>query len=96
MVLYICVDFWLLALKSRDISQAENKVTVFKAEQIHKMLIIFIRKGRKLSFFDLLSFGNSYFFLGLRLITWFKSQEPKANTGVDDPCRSLRCYKIMY
>ena len=50
MVLYICVDFWLLALKSRDISQAENKVTVFKAEQIHKMLIIFIIKGQKLSF----------------------------------------------
>ena len=27
-VLYICVGFWLLALESRDLSQAETKISV--------------------------------------------------------------------
>ena len=27
-VLYICVSFWLLAYKSRDLSQAETKINV--------------------------------------------------------------------
>ena len=38
-VLYICVSCWLLAHESRDLSQDETKITVARAEQIHKMLI---------------------------------------------------------
>ena len=34
-------SFWLLAVGSRDLSQAEKKITVVKDEQIHKMPIIF-------------------------------------------------------
>ena len=42
MVLYSCVSFCLLAQESRDISQAETKITlVKKAEQVHKMTPIF-------------------------------------------------------
>ena len=33
--------FWLLAVKSRDLSQAEKKITVAIAEQILKMSTIF-------------------------------------------------------
>ena len=40
LVLYICVNFWLLAHKSHDLSQVETKL-LLKAEQIHKMTTIF-------------------------------------------------------
>ena len=33
-VVYICSRIWLLAVGSRDLSQAEKKITVAKAEQI--------------------------------------------------------------
>jgi hypothetical protein len=49
-VIYICSSSWLLANKSRDLSQVEKKITVVKADQIHKMTIIFTQNGQKLSF----------------------------------------------
>ena len=36
-VVYICSSFELLADESRDLSQAEKKITIVKIEQIHKM-----------------------------------------------------------
>ena len=48
MVVYICSSSWLLAGGSRDLSQAEKKITVVKDEQIHKMTIIFTQNGQKL------------------------------------------------
>ena len=41
--------FKQLAVESRDLSQAEKKVTVVKPEQIFKMTIIFSQKGQKWS-----------------------------------------------
>ena len=38
-------SFWLLAVESRDFSHAEKERTAFKAEQIHKMTIIFTQNG---------------------------------------------------
>ena len=49
-VVYICVSSWLLANKSRDLSQAEKKITVVKPEQIQRMTINFTQNGQKLSF----------------------------------------------
>ena len=43
-------SFWLLGVESRDFSHAENKKTACKAEQIHKMTVIFTQNGPKLSF----------------------------------------------
>ena len=41
-MLYICVSFWFLAHESRDLSQAETKITlVKKTEQIHKKTTVF-------------------------------------------------------
>ena len=34
MVVCICSSSWLLAVKSRDLSQTEKKITIAKAEQI--------------------------------------------------------------
>ena len=39
--------FKLFALRSRDLSQAEKKVTVVKSEQMHKMKIIFTENDQK-------------------------------------------------
>ena len=44
LVLYMSSGFWLLRVESRDFSQAEKKRTACKAEQIHKMTIIFTQK----------------------------------------------------
>ena len=44
MVLYMSSGFWLLRVESRDFSQAEKERTACKAEQIHKMTIIFTQK----------------------------------------------------
>ena len=41
MVLYMSSSFWLLVVESRDFSHAEKERTASKAEQIHKMTIIF-------------------------------------------------------
>ena len=40
-VLYMSSGFWRLPVESLDFSQAENERTACKAEQIHKMTIIF-------------------------------------------------------
>ena len=37
-------NFWLLAVGSRDISQAEKEITACKVEQIHKLTTIFTQK----------------------------------------------------
>ena len=34
-------SFWLLAVRSRDLSQFEKDITACRAEQIHKMTPIF-------------------------------------------------------
>ena len=39
-VVYMSSSFWLLAVESRDLSQAEKETTAFKAEQIKKMTTI--------------------------------------------------------
>ena len=39
-VLYICVSCWLLAHESPDLFQAEAKIHLLKAEQIHKITTI--------------------------------------------------------
>ena len=41
MVLYMSSSFGLLGVESRDFSQGEKERTACKAEQIHKMTIIF-------------------------------------------------------
>ena len=43
-------SFWLLGVDSRDLSQAEKERTAYKAEQIHKMTIIFIQNAPRLLF----------------------------------------------
>ena len=50
LVVYMSSRFWLLASESRDLSQAEKEMTACKAEQIHKMTIIFTQNGPRLSF----------------------------------------------
>ena len=40
-LLYMSSSFWLFGVESRDFSQAQKERTDFKAEQIHKMTIIF-------------------------------------------------------
>ena len=40
-VVYMSSNFWLLALGSRDLSQADKETTACKAEQIHNMTNIF-------------------------------------------------------
>ena len=49
-VLYMCSSFWLLGVESCDFSHAEKERTACKAEQIHKMIIIFTQNGPRLSF----------------------------------------------
>jgi hypothetical protein len=66
--------FKLLAVESSDLSQAEKKTIFVKAEQIHKMIIIFTQKRSKVAilsensyhFQNLLSSRNSCFLLSLR------------------------------
>ena len=40
-------NFWLLAVGSRDFSQAEKETNLCKAEQIHKMTTTFIQNDNK-------------------------------------------------
>ena len=40
-VVYMSSSFWLLAVGSNDLSQAEKEITACKAEQINKMTTIF-------------------------------------------------------
>ena len=55
MVLYICVSFGLLAHESRDLSQAETKITLVKRLKNHKMTTIFTQ--------------NDVFFSNLTILT---------------------------
>ena len=48
--LIMCSKKKILALESRDLSQAEKEITACKAEQIHKMTAIFTQNGPWLSF----------------------------------------------
>ena len=56
-VVYVSSSFWLLAIGSRDLSQAKKKITVAKAELL-KMTIF--------GYFMWTSFVINYFFLSLR------------------------------
>ena len=44
LVLYMSSNFWLLGVESHDFSHAEKEGTACKADQIHKMTIIFTQK----------------------------------------------------
>ena len=44
-VLYMFSSFWLLGVESRDFSQAEEERTAYKAEPIHKTIIIFTQNN---------------------------------------------------
>ena len=50
---FICSSFELLADESRNLFQAEKKIT---ADQIHKMKIIFIQNDQKFSFWVKIGF----------------------------------------
>ena len=50
MVVNICLSRPQLTIGWSDLSQAEKKITAVKDEQIHKMTIIFLQNGQKLSF----------------------------------------------
>ena len=47
---YMSSSFWLLGVESRDFSHAGKERTDCKADQIHKMTIIFTQNGHRLSF----------------------------------------------
>ena len=49
-VVYMCSTLLQLAPGSHDSPQAEKRITVRKAEQIHKMTTIFTQNGPRLSF----------------------------------------------
>ena len=49
LVLYMSSSFWLLGVESRDFSHTEKERTASKAEQFHKMTIIFTQNGPRLS-----------------------------------------------
>ena len=49
-VFYMSSSFWLLGVESRDFSHAVRGRTACKAEEIHKVTIIFAQNGPKLSF----------------------------------------------
>ena len=49
-MLYMSPGFCLLGVESRDFSQSEKDRINCKAEQIHKMTIIFTKNGPRLSF----------------------------------------------
>ena len=65
--------FEQLALESRDLYQAEKKITFAKDEQIHKMTTIFTQKRSKIvilsenscHFVNLLIYNNGLFLLSL-------------------------------
>ena len=42
-VLIFCVEFWELSHLTHDLSQAEKKMNVVKAEQVHKMTSISLK-----------------------------------------------------
>ena len=51
----MCSNLLHLAVESRDLSQAENKMAVARDEQIHKMTIIFTQNHGKQSKIYILS-----------------------------------------
>ena len=59
-------SFWMLGVESRDFSHAEKERTACKAEQIHRMTIIFTFEFSVLTenschFVNLISFASSSF-----------------------------------
>ena len=88
----ICSSFWLLADESQNLSLDEKKITIARAEQIHKNY--FHTKWQLLTnhfdfFFIYIIFLAlvSYFVLSLIYVTWFISLQPKNWTNWLD----LRC-----
>ena len=43
MVVYMSSSFWLLAIESRDLSQAEKEIAAFKDEQIYKWQLFLLK-----------------------------------------------------
>ena len=91
LLLYICARFWLLAHESRDLSQAETKITFVKNRTSSQNGNYFHSKWW---FFSNLTISTekklicsacnkNYFCLSLRYMTWFMSQQIKTNTDVE-------------
>ena len=83
-VIYIWVGFWLLAHFTRDLSQAEKKITVVTSWANAQNDNYFIQNGRSCHFVSCSACNNKYSFLSLRQVTCFMGQEPKTNTDVED------------
>ena len=72
-VLIFCVEFWELSHLKRDLSQAEKKINLLKAEQMHKMTSISLKivklvilNENRCHFVTCSACNNSYFLLCLR------------------------------
>ena len=76
-----------MALGSRDLSQAENKITACKAKQIHKMTTAFIQKDNLEPFWGKILVDIFKIFSALQAVisfsAWDKSRDPRASW----PCR---------
>ena len=68
MVVYMSSSFWLLAVESHVLSQAEKEITACKADQIHKMTTIFTQNSNHFEchIVNLLSLAHNSSFLSLR------------------------------
>ena len=65
-VVYFSLSSRLLADKSRNLFQADMKITVFKAKEIKKLQLFSLKIKKLDHFVSLISFYNSYFCLSLR------------------------------
>ena len=54
-------SFWLLAVGSCDLSQAEKETTACKADQIHKMTTIFTQKDNLRPFCEFAELCKQFF-----------------------------------
>ena len=89
-VLYICVNCWRLAHKTRDLPQAETKrIYKIKAEQVHKLATIFTQNdvclfsnltilAEKISLLSLYFYNSNYFWFQLEINHVI--HEPRAKT----------------
>jgi hypothetical protein len=81
---FIFSSFELLADQPRDFSQAEKKIKVAKANQIHKLTTTFIQKGQKLSFWVkivAILWICSAVTTAISFSAWDKSRDSSANSS---------------
>ena len=64
---YMFSSFLQLAVESRDLSQAEKEINLFKAKQIHKMGIFFTQDLFDLSFCELIQVCKQLFLSQLEM-----------------------------